>query len=141
MRYFYTFRYPDGTVIFNPKDAQGSNLTINQFLDQHPEWRSPLGGYQGSQGQMELFGIRFDYVPNSLWDKLAESYAGTHDTLNSFIWYDKLGNAKNLNGTVIGKIGNITNMTNVGVATPFALSVILPPEVWNAIITSIKIIK
>jgi hypothetical protein len=29
-------------------------------------------------------------------------------------------------------------MTNVLVATPFALSVLLPPQVWNAIFTLIE---
>lgn len=82
---------------------------------------------------MALFGIQFDYVPGSFWDRLAEAYSGTHDTLNSIIWYDNLGNGKKLDGTVIGKVGDITNMTNVPVATPFALSVLLPPEVWNAV--------
>lgn len=128
----------DGTVIFKPVDANGNSLTISQFIDQHPEMRSPLGGHQGDQGQMALPGIQFDYAAGSFWDKLAEAYSGTHDTLNSFIWYDELGNGKNLNGTLLGRIGATTNMTNVAVATPFAYSVLLPPEVWNAVFTLIK---
>ncbi len=88
---------------------------------------------------MELFGIQFNYAKGSFWDKLAESYAGTHDTLNSFIWYDNLGNGKNLDGTLLNQIGNTTNITNVVVATPFAISVFLPPEVWNAISAAAKI--
>ncbi|MFL9711603.1 hemagglutinin repeat-containing protein [Methylobacillus sp. Pita1] len=111
-----------------------------ESLEIYSETRSPLGGHQFSQGQMELLGLKFDYIPGSFWDKLAESYAGTHDTLNSFIWYDELGNGKNLNGTLIGKIGEITNITNVPLATPFALSTLLPPEIWNAIF-SLKNIK
>ena len=118
----------DGTVVFEPVDAQGNHLTIMQFIDQHPEMRSPLGGHQGDEGQMALPSIQFDYAANSFWDKLAEAYSGTHDTLNSVIWYDELGNGKNLNGTLLGRIGAITNMTNVVVATPFALSVLLPPK-------------
>lgn len=87
---------------------------------------------------MKLFGIQFDYEKGSFWDKLAEAYAGTHDTFNSVIWYDKLGNTKNLDKSLVGTFGDVTNITNVGVATPFALSVFLPPEVWNAITTLIK---
>ncbi len=128
----------DGTVIFNPVDAQGNKLTISQFIEQNPEMRSPLGGHQGDQGQMKLLGIQFDYAAGSFWDKLAESFAGTHDTLNSIIWYDELGNGKNLDGTLIGNVGNVTNMTNVPLAMPFSLSVLLPPEVWNAVFTLIK---
>jgi filamentous hemagglutinin len=129
---------PDGTVIFKPVDAQGNDLTISQFIEQNPKMRSPLGGHQGDQGQMALPGIQFDYAAGSFWDKLAESFAGTHDTLNSIIWYDELGNGKNLDGTLLGRVGATTNMTNVPVATPFALSVLLPPEVWNAVFMIMK---
>jgi filamentous hemagglutinin len=127
----------DGTVIFKPKDANGNDLSINEFIDQHQELRSPLGGVQGGAGQMAL-GVQFEYVAGSFWDKLAEAYSGTHDTLNSFIWYDELGNGKNLNKTLIGKVGEAANYTNVLIATPFAYSVLLPPEVWNAVFTLIK---
>ncbi|WP_195742052.1 hypothetical protein [Methylobacillus flagellatus] len=58
--------------------------------------------------------------------------------MNSVIWYEELGNGKNLDKTVIGAIGNATNITNVGLATPFALSVLLPPEVWNAVLAVIN---
>jgi filamentous hemagglutinin len=131
----------DGTVVFNSTDGNGKSLTINQFIEKYNDeygLRSPLGGAQGGAGQMELFGIQFEYVANSFWDKLAEAYSGTHDTLNSFIWYDELGNGKKLDGTVIGEIGNATNMSNVVLATPFALSVLLPPEVWNAVFAVIN---
>lgn len=87
---------------------------------------------------MELFDIQFEYAANSFWDKLAGAYSGTHDTLNIFIWYDELGNGKKLDGTVIGEIGNATNMSNVVLATPFALSVLLPPEVWSAVFAVIN---
>jgi len=130
---------PDGTVIFNPgKDAQGYKLTISQFIEKNPEMISPLGGHQGYLGQIALPGIQFDYATGSFWDKLAESFAGMHDTLNSIIWYDSLGNGKNLDGTLLGRIGATTNMTNVPVATPFALSVLLPPAVWNAVFMLMK---
>lgn len=125
-------------MIFKPVDANGNTLTISQFFDQHQELRSPLGGVQGGDGQMKLFGIQFEYAAGSFLDKLTEAYSGTHDTLNSFIWYDSLGNGYDLNKTLIGKIGDATNITNVAVATPFALSVLLPPEVWDAIFLSIR---
>lgn len=129
---------PDGTVMFNPKDEYGNTLTISQFMKQNPELISPLGGHQGGQGQMAMPGIQFDYAAGSFWDKLAEAYSGTHDTFNSFIWYDELGNGKKLDGSLLGQIGATTNMTNVLLATPFALSVLIPPEVWNAVFTVIN---
>ncbi len=127
----------DGTVVFRPIDASGNSLTINQFVNQHQELRSPLGGVQGGSGQMAL-GIQFEYVAGSFWDKLAEAYAGTHDKLNSIIWYDALGNGKNLDKTVIGQIGEAGNYVNVLAATPFALSVLLPPEIWNSVFMLMK---
>jgi filamentous hemagglutinin len=130
---------PDGTVIFNPGiDAQGNLLTISRFIEQHPVMSSPLGGHQGGQGLMDLFGIAFDYKPGSFIDELAESFAGTHDTFNSFIWYDRLGNGKEIDNSIIDVTGRVANMINVPLASPFALSVLLPPEVWNAIATVIK---
>jgi filamentous hemagglutinin len=128
---------PDNTVIFKPKDAYGNTLTLSEFLNKNPELQSPLGGHQGTQGQMEFLGIQFDYQAGSFWDKLAEAYAGTHDTFNSTIWYDSLGNGKNLGG-LEKFIGEVTNVTNVPLATPFALSVLLPPEVWNAVFNLIN---
>ena len=93
---------------------------------------------QGGSGQTKLLGFQFEYAQNSFWSKLAEAYSGTHDTLNSFIWYDELGNGKKLDHTLLGNIGDITNSTNVIPASPFALSVLLPPEVWNSIFMLIK---
>jgi filamentous hemagglutinin len=131
-----------GRVIFNPgKNDKGETLAISEFLGQHPEWRSPMGGHQGGDGQMDLFGIKFNYDKGSFWDKLAEAYAGTHDTFNSPIWYDNLGNGKNLDGTAAGVVGRIANNANVLLATPFAFSVLLPPEVWNAISVGAKVVK
>ncbi|MEI7429869.1 MAG: hypothetical protein WCL27_05385 [Betaproteobacteria bacterium] len=131
---------PDETVIFNSgKNDKGEALTINEFVKKNPQMESPMGGHQGGQGLMDLFGIQIEYAKGSVLDKLAEAYSGTHDTFNKAIWYDDLGNGKALNGTAIGMVGNVTNITNVGLATPFALSVLLPPEVWNAISVMMKI--
>jgi hypothetical protein len=85
---------PDGTVILNPVDKNGNPVTRDLIIEQHPDWRSPLGGHQGGQGQMSLFGFQFNYPKGSFWDNLAEAYAGTHDTFNGPIWYDRLGNGK-----------------------------------------------
>lgn len=103
-------------------------ITISQFISMHEEWRSELGGHQGGEGQIKLLGIKFDYAKGSFWDVLAELYAGPHDKFNSVIWYDRLGNSKKLDGTLIGNVGEFANMANVGFATPFALSALLPPR-------------
>jgi filamentous hemagglutinin len=98
---------------------------------------SPLGGHQGADGRIGTETFYFEYTPHSFLDKLVESFAGTHDTLNSFIWYDELGNGKKLEG-LTKILGDVANGTNVPLATPFALSVLLPPEVWNAVLAALK---
>lgn len=127
----------DGTVIFKPTDSNGKQISIKEFINENQDLRSPLGGVQGGSGQIAL-GIQFEYAAGSFWDKLAEAYAGTHDKLNSIIWYDSLGNGKNLEKSMMGKIGEAANYINVVNATPFALSVLLPTEVWNSVFLLIK---
>lgn len=127
----------DGSVIFKPKDAQGNDITIKDFIAQNQNLRSPLGGVQGSNGQMAL-GVQFEYSTGDFWDRLAEAYSGTHDTLNSFIWYDQLGNGKQLDNTLRGHIGEAANKLNVLISTPFAASILLPPEVFSIILQSLK---
>ncbi len=77
---------PDGTVIFTPKDKDGNAISFEKFLVLNEEWRSPMGGHQGGEGQMVLAGMKFEYEKGSFLDRLAEAYAGTHDVLNSSIW-------------------------------------------------------
>lgn len=69
---------------------------------------------------------------------MAEAYAGTHDTLNSKIWYDAQGNIRSgVEQTFVGRVGDFANYTNVILASPFALSVLLPPEVWSAVLVGL----
>lgn len=117
-----------GQVILN-------GITI-QDLKQTPAYAkatSPMGGHQGGEGKF-LF---WYYKPGSVWDKVAESYAGTHDTFNSFWYYDNLGNNKKSGSP----LGDIPNWTDIGLATPFGLSKLLPADVWNAFTDSVFIIK
>jgi filamentous hemagglutinin len=134
---------PGGTVIYNPKDSNGVplNTTINQFIaanQNNPNVVSPLGGIQGGSGQMTIPGIgAISYTPGSLLDNLVESYAGMHDTLNSGTWYDSLGNDKQLTG-INQTVGNVTNWTNVLLATPVAGSILLSPGNWSALNALVK---
>ncbi len=89
-----------------------------------------MGGWQGGLGQFTFF----DYQPGSIWDRVAEAYAGPHDMLNSFIWYDSIGNIKaGIDASPLGYIGDIANYTNVLLATPFAFSTLMPPATLDAI--------
>jgi filamentous hemagglutinin len=108
----------------------GNSGNLEAYLDANPEWRSPMGGWQGGVGKFAFF----NYRPGSFWDKLAEAYAGPHDWFNKFIWYDAQGSIRpGVNGSWLGVVGNLTNYTNVLLATPFALSTLLPPGIWEGV--------
>lgn len=129
----------NGTWKTDEKDRVVFNEDLSKFIEDHPEMRSQMGGWQGKVGQFtSLLG---DYLPNSLSDKVAEAYAGTHDTFNSPIWYGPDGNVKQGLSETQRTVDEVTNYLNVIPATPFALSVLLPPEVWNAIQVGIKVVK
>ncbi|MCL2459351.1 MAG: hemagglutinin repeat-containing protein, partial [Desulfobulbus sp.] len=137
----------NGVVEFKPTkegpDGEPIPITsMHEFIDNHPERDkliSPLGGIQGWDGQLRLPLIGdIKTPPGGFLDKLVESYAGTHDWLNSFIWYDTSGNAKNLDGTPLGKAGDVMNWVNVLLATPTAASIWLSPGAWNALGVIVK---
>jgi filamentous hemagglutinin len=120
-----------GMVQFTGK---GTITTLDQLITANPDWRSPMGGWQGSIGKFAAF----DYQPGSFWDRLAESYSGTHDTFNSPTWYDDLGNIKRGMSEGLQTIGNVTNYMNVLLATPFALSSMMPPGAYAALQADVK---
>jgi hypothetical protein len=78
---------------------------------------SPLGGVQGGPGTI----LRFAYGAGSFGDNLVETFAGIHDQLNSWYWYDGLGNAKNLTG-LAARFGELLNKADVLIASPVAAS-------------------
>jgi len=78
---------------------------------------SPLGGVQGGHGTI----LRFAYGAGSFGDNLVETFAGIHDQLNSWYWYDALGNAKNLTGWA-ARFGELLNKADVLIASPVAAS-------------------
>ena len=119
--------------LINPDNAGG--LSGGLFGDRfklgggrynvHSNVPSPLGGHQGGEGT--IFG--FSYKPDSLWDRVVEAYAGSHDYLNSFYWYDELGNINSHLSPAQRRIGEVLNGVNVLVATPFAAASLLPAQI------------
>jgi RHS repeat-associated protein len=78
---------------------------------------SPLGGFQGGQGKIG----KWSYKPGSFADNVVESFAGIHDALNSWYWYDDYGNSIQRGG--IAKLfGETLNYANVPFASPFAVA-------------------
>jgi len=92
--------------------------------------KSPLGGTQGLEGQ--IFGAR--YKPGGFNDFVVETYAGPHDQLNSWYWYDQFGNNKVFPKSSLANIfGQTLNAVDVFVATPLAISSLV--QVYNPAIT------
>jgi hypothetical protein len=85
---------------------------------------SPLGGRQGGQGAV----LGKPYDPGSFPDRIVESYAGPHDYLNSFIWYDQTGNVKMglTSDKIVWWIFKIIDMMNIAVASPFVIASVTP---------------
>ncbi|OGX00927.1 MAG: hypothetical protein A2062_02620 [Omnitrophica WOR_2 bacterium GWA2_44_7] len=93
----------------------------------HPNGNpSPLGGKQGGVGQ--VFGMR--YKPGDIWDRIVETYSGPHDYLNSW-GYDLFGNLKNQTAFE-SFLGATLNPLNVVIATPIAVSSIVPRAAYAA---------
>lgn len=104
---------PDGKSL-----PDGSTpLTIDNLVAALP--KSPLGGLQGANGLLGMFGITFNYAPGSFADTVVESFAGPHDWLNSTHYYGLDGNILNAPGLWGSEIWNDID---VFFAMPFGLS-------------------
>lgn len=128
----------DNNLVLDSQGRVQYQGSLQKFIADNPGLRSPMGGWQGGVGMFAFF----DYKPGSIFDRVAEAYAGPHDKLNSAIWYDSSGNIKDgVAGSWLGTIGDITNYTNVLLATPFAIPILIPSETIDAIRAGIKFNK
>ena len=82
------------------------------------ESSSLLGGIQGGQGQ--LFGQ--SYAPGTWQDHLVEAFAGPHDYLNSWYWYDQAGNISPKLSPLARWLGDGINITNLFLSAPFVVA-------------------
>ncbi len=120
-----------GQVRFNPEAAGVASLA--QFLET-PEGKKlsgPTGGIQGAEGT--LFGM--PYKPGGLTDKLIESFSGSHDMIGGKLsgLYDDQGNLKRGMTETEKILYERWSEVAIPLSTPFAMSEVLPPEVWKAI--------
>ncbi len=120
-----------GQVRFNPEAAGVASLA--QFLET-PEGKKlsgPTGGIQGAEGT--LFGM--PYKPGGLTDKLIESFSGSHDMIGGKLsgLYDDQGNLKRGMTKTEKILYERWSEVAIPLSTPFAMSEVLPPEVWKAI--------
>jgi filamentous hemagglutinin len=129
----------EGLVQFVPSQAKGMSLTEFLETDEGKKAIGPTGGVQGMVGS--LFGK--EYEPGSWQDKLVEIFSGSHDTFGGSIsgLYDEQGNIKRGMSEVERTAYDVWSGVAVPIAAPFAMSELLPPEVWNAISVLIKAAK
>lgn len=88
---------------------------------------SPLGGVQGGKGNF----LGHTYSSGEFLDHLVEAYAGPHDFLNSPIFYNATGNT--FHSPLMSTILSPVNMTNVVVASPFAIASITPGYAYGVL--------
>ena len=99
----------------------------------------PTGGFQGSDGMLSPFGT---YKPGTFWgdigDNIVESYAGTHDFIGGQLpgFYDEMGNTSRDRGTVTKIAAETWTVAAIPLATPFAMSELVSPELLNFIFST-----
>jgi len=88
-------------------------------------------GIQGWKGT--LFGI--PYAAGSWQDNLIEAFGGTHDFIGGQVTglYDAQGNTKRGMSETERFIRDRISEVALLPSSPFAMSELLPPEVWKAI--------
>lgn len=121
----------DGKVQWNREAVNG--MTLFQYLDSTEGQKAAgaTGGIQGWKGT--LFGE--PYAAGSWQDKLIESFGGTHDFLGGQVTglYDEQGDTKRGRSNVQKAFHETWSVLAIVPSTPFAMSELLPPEVWQAI--------
>lgn len=132
----------EGQIMFTAKKDDNSPMSFDYFITEHPEGKKmpgPTGGIQGYIGT--LFGT--PYKAGSWQDKLIESFAGTHDVIGGQLTglYDEQGNATRGRPEALIKAHDTWSAVAIVPSAPFAMSELLPPEVWQAISIFLRNVK
>ena len=119
-----------GMVVF---DEDKAKITFDDFkLTKDGQKMSGLtGGVQGFEGTM----AGKPYAPNSFWDYMVESFAGTHDTIGGGITglYDEQGNTTRGLSDAQSTLYNTWSAIAIAPSAPFAMSEALPSEAWQVL--------
>ncbi|WP_296592158.1 hemagglutinin repeat-containing protein [Methylophaga sp.] len=132
----------EGQIMFTAKKDDNSLMSFDYFITEHPEGKKmagPTGGIQGYKGT--LFGT--PYKAGSWQDKLIESFAGTHDVIGGQLsgLYDEQGNATRGRSEALITAHDSWSAVAIVPSAPFAMSELLPPEVWQAISIFLRNVK
>ena len=120
--------------MFTAKKDDNSPMSFDFFIVEHPEGKKMPGATGGVQGYIgTLFGT--PYKAGSWQDKLIEAFSGTHDFIGGQIsgLYDEQGNATRGRPEALIKAHDTWSAVAIVPSAPFAVSELLPPEVWQAI--------
>jgi filamentous hemagglutinin len=139
---------PDGTLALNDKghyyySGDDDYPTFTELLDpkKNDEAKSlygPTGGFQGTGGLMGPITYKPGDFFGDMLDSLVESYAGTHDYLGGQVpgFYDSLGNTGRDRQPLTNVAANTWTVLAIPVATPFAMSELVSPELLDFIFTT-----
>jgi len=114
-------------------------MTRNDFLTLYKDVSkglSAFGGLQGAKGT--IFG--FSYPPGGLVDHAIEGSSGLHDQLNSYFYYDALGN--NIHSASSG-LNGIWNYLNLIPAIPVGIGSVnnsMPGFITN-VLNTVRVVK
>ena len=90
-----------------------------------------------TEGVRELEGTMAGkpYAPNSFWDHMVESFAGTHDTIGGGVTglYDEQGNTTRGLSDAQSTLYNTWSAIAIAPSAPFAMSEALPSEAWQVL--------
>ncbi|WP_432224259.1 hemagglutinin repeat-containing protein [Enterobacter wuhouensis] len=94
----------------------------------------PTGGFQGGVGMMSSW----TYSAGSFFDDLVESYAGTHDLVGGQLpgFYDNAGNTGRDRNPLVTTAANTWTIAAIPIATPFAMSELVSPELLQFIFST-----
>lgn len=133
----------NGNEVFVLKDGMvqwksNNKMSLAEFLNS-PEGQKAAGATGGIQGWLgTLFGS--EYKSGSWQDKLIETFGGTHDYIGGQVTglYDDQGNTKRGMDDTERFIRDRVSELAILPSAPFAMSELLPPEVWTAISILLK---
>src|SRR5690554_2015846 len=114
-------------------DAEKAKMPFEDFrlTKEGKEMSGLTGGVQGLEGTM----AGKPYAPNSFWDHIVESFAGTHDTIGGGITglYEEQGNTTRGLSDAQSTLYNTWSAIAIAPSVPFAMSEALPSEAWQVL--------
>lgn len=139
---------PDGSLALNDKghyyfagDNKYHNFEELLNTEKNEEAKGlygPTGGFQGTGGLMGPLTYKPGTFFGDMLDSLVEGYAGTHDYVGGQLpgFYDSQGNTGRHRQPLTNLAADTWTIVAIPVATPFAMSELVSPELLDFIFTT-----